>query len=756
MRIIGTFAVTAADRAGRKRLRLILAAVAGALASRAPAYGLVINPTFDSTITTGLSPATAAQWESAINYADLQYENLFTDPISINITFAAGSGLGSSSTNLQYVANSNNSTYAAMKSALAADSKSANDATAVANLPATDPTGGGSFIVSTAEAKALGLSSGTGSDGTITLGTGNPYTFDPNNRAVPGDYDFIGVAEHEISEVMGRIGILGSTLGTGQALYDPLDLFGYTGPGALDIKPNQASVYFSINGGHTLLKLYNNGSNGGDNKDWGSGFSPDSYDAFATLGAKEDISAVDKIEMDVIGYDPAPPKNLTWNTVGGTWNTVSTNQPWLNGSNPSYYNDGDTANFTNAAVGSVTIDSGGVSPGATNVSNSSGTYTFSGGGILSGALTKTNGGTLTLSNSKNAFTSVTLSGGTLDVESNGSGSTLPANISITNNASLIINDSAATTASQIAGTGSTTIGPSGKVTVGTLNQAGVTNNGTLSVTTTGAITSGITGTGSTTIAATATGVTTFKVVQNSLTVNGALKITAGNGPQAPDHTSVVSSLTVSGGLLDLTEDAMVVHAGSPSAAATAAAAINTQIALGAHNTGSGSTYLGTTGITSSTLSGGSLSPNNYGVGVAANSAGMTSFGGQSVGSGDVLVGLTLLGDADMSGTVDSNDLNNLLNHYNQTGTTWQEGDFNYDGTTNSTDLNLLLNNYNQSLVYGTSAINAVSDHLDAPAIQMLEARGFTPREDRRTVADLQMLSESLTASPYLPQNGGSE
>jgi hypothetical protein len=71
-------------------------------------------------------------------------------------------------------------------------------------------------------------------------------------------------------------------------------------------------------------------------------------------------------------------------------------------------------------------------------------------------------------------------------------------------------------------------------------------------------------------------------------------------------------------------------------------------------------------------------------------------------------------------------LNNLLTNYGSTGTTWQQGNFNYapDGT-DFGDLNSLLTNYQQSLVYGTSAINAISDHLDAPAIQMLEARGFS-------------------------------
>ena len=46
-------------------------------------------------------------------------------------------------------------------------------------------------------------------DGTFTFGGGFSYTYDPNNRAVAGKFDFIGVAMHEISEIMGRIGLMG-------------------------------------------------------------------------------------------------------------------------------------------------------------------------------------------------------------------------------------------------------------------------------------------------------------------------------------------------------------------------------------------------------------------------------------------------------------------------------------------------------------------------------------------------------------------
>src|SRR5204862_486090 len=83
---------------------------------------------------------------------------------------------------------------------------------------------------------------------------------------------------------MGRIDILGNTLGTGSALYDPIDLFRFAGPGARRL--GQGSVTdanFSINAGTTLLKLFNDGSNGGDYGDWASGTN-DSFNAFSSSG----------------------------------------------------------------------------------------------------------------------------------------------------------------------------------------------------------------------------------------------------------------------------------------------------------------------------------------------------------------------------------------------------------------------------------------------------------------------------------------
>ena len=57
----------------------------------------------------------------------------------------------------------------------------------------------------------------------------------------------------------------------------------------------------------------------------------------------------------------------------------------------------------------------------------------------------------------------------------------------------------------------------------------------------------------------------------------------------------------------------------------------------------------------------------------------------------------LLGDANLDGKVDINDLTIVLAHYNQTGMTWTDGEFTGSGTVDINDLTIVLANYGQTL-----------------------------------------------------------
>jgi fibronectin-binding autotransporter adhesin len=100
----------------------------------------------------------------------------------------------------------------------------------------------------------------------------------------------------------------------------------------------------------------------------------------------------------------------TWTGSGDmTWTQPDSN------SFSSQYTSGSAVTFTNTGAGTVTIDAGGVTPGAVVV-NSSADYTFTGGSIGgTGGLSKSGAGVLTLSAANNYSGTTTLSAGTLQL-----------------------------------------------------------------------------------------------------------------------------------------------------------------------------------------------------------------------------------------------------------------------------------------------------------------------------------------------------
>jgi hypothetical protein len=244
-----------------------------------------------------------------------EYERLYTSPgqsaITLNIQVgygevngtALGAGaLGESSSN-GYLTN-----YATMSYFLRRDaSNSSYNSSADATLGSTDPTHGGRIFYTSAEGKALGMVSGasTAVDGSIGISSAYPmdYTTDTrlatNGATAGGAFDAVAIAAHEISEVMGRLGSVGSIFGSN--IYSALDLFRYSSSGVHDVTPT--SGYFSVDGGHTNLGNYNNPAAGGDAADWASaaGFH-DSYLAAVAPGNTAPLSANDMIENAVLGY----------------------------------------------------------------------------------------------------------------------------------------------------------------------------------------------------------------------------------------------------------------------------------------------------------------------------------------------------------------------------------------------------------------------------------------------------------------------
>jgi hypothetical protein len=257
---------------------------------------LVIDPTFDSTIT---SDPNAATIEASINATIARIESDIANSTTVTITFQEGGGLGGSSTAYYIVP------YTTYRSDLAAAATSADDAMALATLPAgpDNPVNGNADVnVGTSLARVLGIADYGGSDGTITLNTSimNLSRTGPQNS---GYYDIEAVAAHEIDEVLG-IGGPGSALPTTNSSVGILDLFRYSAPGVRSFtSSSSATSYFSINGGTTNLVGFNQAGGGSDYSDWATGATPQVQDAFGSPGVDINVGSNEATALDVVGWN---------------------------------------------------------------------------------------------------------------------------------------------------------------------------------------------------------------------------------------------------------------------------------------------------------------------------------------------------------------------------------------------------------------------------------------------------------------------
>jgi hypothetical protein len=277
------------------------------LGSSAPAYGsgLIITPTFDSSIT---GDPNAAAIEGVINSAISVYESAYANPINVPIYFQEGGGLGES-IKAVYGVNYNSGVFS-FRAGLAANqaiSGQADQATALAHLPNTpnNPvTGSTTMALSTANIKALGGPSlagisigGNNYDGQILLNTSLTFPGSPGSALL---YSLKVVVEHEINEVLGFGSSLGQTFQ--QGFPSPEDLYRYdgSGTGTRNYTTSGDNAFFSIDGTNNLVQFNNSGV--GDYGDWHTSGTARVQDAFATPFATPSLG-VELTVLDVIGYN---------------------------------------------------------------------------------------------------------------------------------------------------------------------------------------------------------------------------------------------------------------------------------------------------------------------------------------------------------------------------------------------------------------------------------------------------------------------
>jgi hypothetical protein len=194
-----------------------------------------------------------------------------------------------------------------------------------------------------------------------------------------------------------------------------------------------------------------------------------------------------------------------------------------------------------------------------------------------------------------------------------------------------------------------------------------------------------TGTGTLTIG------TALSVGSLSIT-GGTLKLAANTTLGSGTATSnvILTSLTVSGtGVLDVNNNHIIITYGASDPVSTIAGYLETGY--------NGGNWNGLGGIdTSAPLTVNGL---KYGLGFADGKDGKVV----GLSSGEIEVGYTLLGDANLDGFVNGEDFAILASNFNQSVTGWDRGDFNYDGTVNGEDFLDLASNFNQGVSGAASA-----------------------------------------------------
>jgi hypothetical protein len=300
------------------------------------------------------------QVRGGFNDAATRWSTLFTDVVTINIDIdyaplGAGilGGAGSAGTNVA---------YSAYRTALFGDITTGTDTLVTSNLPNTSSlsfamnhtsnngnsatpyaVNQSSVSLNLATARAVGLFpavDGT-TDAAITFSSVFPFDFNPNDGITGGQYDFVGVAAHEIGHALGFVSAAddydtsGGTLSESGSAPSALDLFRFsanpTGTGVLrDITADTRVKYFSLDNGTTPFNdgtaaTFSTGQVFGDGRQashWKDGLGVGIMDPTFAPGELGVISSRDITAFDAMGWNLSlaaipEPSTLSLLLVGG-------------------------------------------------------------------------------------------------------------------------------------------------------------------------------------------------------------------------------------------------------------------------------------------------------------------------------------------------------------------------------------------------------------------------------------------------------
>jgi hypothetical protein len=163
--------------------------------------------------------------------------------------------------------------------------------------------------------------------------------------------------------------------------------------------------------------------------------------------------------------------------------------------------------------------------------------------------------------------------------------------------------------------------------------------------------------------------------------NGAAAIITAATTQNPTTLDLNSLSIAANGVLDVTNNEMIVAYGASDPITTIAGYLKSGYESG------GWDGMGIISSMARTPIDGLI----YALGYADGKDGIVS----GLASGQIEVKYTLSGDANLDSLVNGSDFNVLAANFNQSITGWDQGDFNYDGKVNTADFNKLSANFNQ-------------------------------------------------------------